>query len=723
MRTFILSLLCIAPIILEAQIEMSNNCKADLITIHKTITKNQNQVTPYLRKEFAINKIGAHDYLSLLAQVNNDFNSIELEEIGILVGAQIKNIVSLKYPVNQLALLETLVGIDYLQIANKISPSLNKVLYDTKVDSVHGGFGLPSAFTGKDVLIGITDWGFDYTQPMFYDTLFEETRILAAWDQFKTAGPHPDGYAYGTEYSTPAELIAAGSDTANIYSYGTHGTHVGGIAGGSGAGTIYRGVAFESQFLFATFLVDEGAVLDAWQWMYDKSEAGGKRLVINMSWGLYFMGALDGTSLLSQALDAFSDLGVVFVTSGGNNGGVNFHIKKTFETDTLLTRLQFYEDPESEVLYGQSITGWGEVDQSFKAGLRILDLSNALMVESPWYDTEFTDTYVDSFLVVPGTTDSIFFNLSMDDTYPTNDRPQMRLRVKSPPGSYRVVLKSTAESGTVHYWNVTELTSDVGNWGMPFLSIGPAYTVGDNLYGIGIPACSKEAISVAAFSGSYETGSGTILGGGPASFSSVGPLITEVLKPDIAAPGVLVTSSISSYTDAAVGGILSVDFEGREYPFARFSGTSMSSPAVAGITALMLEANPYLSPWQVKTIIIQTAREDAFTGVIPAEGDPKWGWGKINAYAAVKKAIATVGWSETPAEPEWSIYPNPASQFIYLNNLPPTISTLQIIDLNGKISETHNSTNEINISHLPSGIYILRIVNNQKVEQRKFIVY
>ena len=68
------------------------------------------------------------------------------------------------------------------------------------------------------------------------------------------------------------------------------------------------------------FLVDEGAVLDAWEWMYQKSLEEGKRLVVNMSWGLYHAGTLDGNSVLSTAISAYTDLGVVFVNSGGNNG-------------------------------------------------------------------------------------------------------------------------------------------------------------------------------------------------------------------------------------------------------------------------------------------------------------------------------------------------------------------------------------------------------------------
>jgi hypothetical protein len=315
--------------------------------------------------------------------------------------------VSLKFPLSQLENIYELTGVTELQVAGKIKPELNKVLFDTKVDSIHRGLGLPSAFTGKDVLIGITDWGFDYSHPMFFDTLLADTRILAAWDQFKNSGPSPADYDYGTEYNSPATIDAAQADTANIYSFATHGSHVAGIAGGSGAGTIYRGVAFESQFLFTTFLVDEASVLDAWEWMYTKSEAEGKRLVINMSWGLYWMGALDGTSLLSQALDSYSDLGVVFVTSGGNNGDVDFHIKKEFAGDTLQSRVNFYTGATPN-LWGQSIHAWGEEDESFLGGFRVLNGGNVLQIETPWYNTLTTDTYVDSFLVVPATTDTIF---------------------------------------------------------------------------------------------------------------------------------------------------------------------------------------------------------------------------------------------------------------------------------------------------------------------------
>lgn len=721
MKKYIAALTLLFCLPTWSQMQVSNNCRADISTIKKALSENKNGLSDELLSQFPINMINAEPYLSVLVKVDPNFDSNLLENEGVLIGAHVSNIISLKYPLSNLHAIYDMPGISYLQVAGKVAPELNKVAYDTKVDSVHKGLGLPASYTGRDVLIGITDWGFDYTHPMFYDTLLENTRILAAWDQFKTSGPHPADFAYGTEYNTPTDLIAAGADTANIYSYATHGSHVAGIMGGCGAGTPFRGMAFESQFLFTTFLVDEGAVLDAWEWMYTKAQDEGKRLVINMSWGLYHTGANDGTSILSEALDAYAEMGVVFVTSAGNNGDVDFHIKKDFSADTLLSRVKFYAGAVPN-LWGQSIHAWGEEDKPFLGGIKILNGSNVLMIESPWYNTATTDTYVDTFLVVPATTDTIFYNLSMDDAFPSNNLPQMRLRVKIPPTGYKVILKSAATEGLVHFWNVTELSTDVGNWGMEFEALGASYTAGDNLYGIGAPACTNNAISVAAHASTYLTGGGTLAGGPRANFSSIGPLMTEQLKPDISGPGVSVASSISSFTDASYTEAVSVSFEGRDYPFARFSGTSMSSPVVAGISALMLEANPYLSPWQVKLIIIATAREDEYTGTIPDEGSTSWGWGKINAYAAVQRALATTGWEEIKREIEWTVYPNPAHDQLQIKNLAGSAQSIQIYDLTGKFCGEFQQATEISINHLPAGTYLIRIEKDNRIEQQLFVI-
>lgn len=718
-----MKLLYILPVLLLTlnvfcQVKSPANTIADVAIIQKDLKKNNGLLSSNIKERFAIHTIENVDYVFFLAQTNSNFNQSFYNSQGIIIGARIKDIVTLKVPISKLDLIYSFPGLKQIQLAGKIKPFLDKAVHDVGADSVHLGINLPQGYTGKDVLIGITDWGFDYSSPMFYDTLLVETRILAAWDQYKTTGPAPTGFTYGTEYSSPTDFINAGADTANIYSYATHGTHVAGIAGGSGAGKPYRGVAFESKFLFATFLVDEAAVLDAWEWMYQKSVDEDKRLVVNMSWGLYHMGTLDGNSLLSQAIDAYSDLGVVFSNSGGNNGDVNFHIKKTFSNDSIKSRINFYSYASNANMWGQSIHMWGEQGNSFDAGIVIINSAGTVLNQTPYYSTATTSTYIDSFLVMGS--DTIWFNVSADNIHPQNGRPQMRLRVKNTFSSYRVILKSRANSGIVHYWNVTELTNDVGNWGMPFSTYGTGSIGGDNKYGISEPSCTNSLLSVAAYSSKYYSGP-TQYGGGIANFSSIGPRYDEVLKPEIAAPGVSVASSISSYTDNSFTAVTTVDFNGRTYPFAKFSGTSMAAPMVTGVIALILEANPYLSASQVKEIIILTAREDNNTGIIPINGSTQWGWGKINAYLAVQLALNTIGTEEIENEIPWTVYPNPVVNELHFTLVDELPSKVQIIDQNGKVISRGLINSGLSVSDLKPGSYWIRMEINGRIQQQAFI--
>jgi subtilisin family serine protease len=714
---FVFAICSMSSIVWSAP-KMSQADQHELQQIQNELLRQKGIVSAQLQANYPIYNIDGRWYLSMLGRCNTQFHAEELEWQRILFQKPIAGLLSLKVPLQKIAALTSLKGLDYLEIAGRINPNLDKAIKDLHADSVHAGIGLPQGYAGKDVLIGITDWGFDYTHPVFYDTLLQQHRIYAAWDQFKTSGPAPNGFNYGTEYADTPSLLLAGGDTSNIYNYGTHGTHVAGIAGGAGATTPFRGVAYEAQFLFVTFLVDEGAVLDAWQWMYQKALAADKRLVINMSWGLYHFGTLDGTSILSQAITAFSNLGVVFVNSGGNNGNVNFHLKKTFNNDVLKSRIEFYDYAANPNMWGQSIHAWGEANQSFANGITVTNSSNIPLAESPFYSTASTSSYIDTFLVV--NQDTIWYNISADAAHPLNGKPQMRLRVKNTNTSLRIQLKSQANSGTVHYWNVTELSTDVGNWGMAFLAAGNGTTSGDNQNGISEPSCADDVISVGAYATQYATSSGSLVGGALASFSSKGPRYDGAMKPDISAPGVAISSAISSFTDGAYTSVATTNFNNTTYRFAKFSGTSMASPMVAGVVALMLEANPYLSAAQVKQIIMQTARQDNYTGVIPAEGSPQWGAGKINAYAAVQIAVQTLGVLESTPLIEWSVYPNPVQHYLHFTivELP---DFAEVIALDGKRYWVAIENGKLSVQDLPTGTYYIRLHQNGRIQQAPFV--
>jgi serine protease AprX len=118
------------------------------------------------------------------------------------------------------------------------------------------------------------------------------------------------------------------------------------------------------------------------------------------------------------------------------------------------------------------------------------------------------------------------------------------------------------------------------------------------------------------------------------SFSLDGKTYTWEDRPSVTSPGVDIiaarviapTSSLSADKDATELDPAHVAY------YTHMSGTSMAAPHVAGIVALLLEANPTLTPYQVKEILQQTATN------IPNREKWETGAGYVNAYASVDRA-------------------------------------------------------------------------------------
>lgn len=725
MRTpFILLVSCCAAIA-SAQPRFPATTHADLLHLQKLAAAEPDarKLAQSVQGRYPVAHIHGRAMVGFLAKADEGFDAALAASAHVRIGARIGDVVSVRVDAYHLDEARSIPGLSYIELAGVAEPHMDKVRWTTRVDSVHRGINLPLAYSGRDVLIGICDWGFDYTHPDLYDTLLTQTRIRAAWDQYKQSGPAPAGFPYGTEYITPGALLAAGSDTANIYSYHYHGTHVAGIAAGSGAGTAYRGIAYESELLLATWLIDAASVIDCYAWMKQIADADQKRLVINQSWGLHWIGTLDGNSLLSQAINALAAQGVVFVNSAGNNGDVQFHFKRAFAGDTLRSRIQFYSYSANPNMWGQSISLWGEAGQPFSAGFMVTSNTNQVLAETPWYGTADQEPYLDSLLVVG--TDTVFFNLTAEAAHPQNGRPHLRLRVKNRSAYIKVALKVTAAAGTVHGWNVTELTTGVGNWGQAFQASAAGWAAGDSQYGISEPATTEGLISVAAFSSEYPLSNGTVQGGTIAGFSSYGPTLDERMKPDIAAPGMSVASAISSFTDASYNANQTITFQGQPYAFARLSGTSMSSPVVAGIAALLLQADPTLTPEEVKALLKSTARTDQHTGTLPPGGSPRWGMGKVNAYRALTEALGIVS---VPTLGGWGIgiWPNPSADEVQVA-LPAAATQVQcrITDATGRTVLTAAARGSaqlvIDVAHLAPGCYLLAVEADGHRSSARFV--
>jgi len=81
-----------------------------------------------------------------------------------------------------------------------------------------------------------------------------------------------------------------------------------------------------------------------------------------------------------------------------------------------------------------------------------------------------------------------------------------------------------------------------------------------------------------------------------------------------------------------------------------------------------------------------------------------------------------VGLAEA-SEEKLRIFPNPAKDFLYLENLPENINHFRILDLQGRIVfEQHGlKTNSINIKHLPNGEYVIMVEGNGLIQKLKFL--
>jgi subtilisin family serine protease len=140
----------------------------------------------------------------------------------------------------------------------------------------------------------------------------------------------------------------------------------------------------------------------------------------------------------------------------------------------------------------------------------------------------------------------------------------------------------------------------------------PVYAAGNNgMWGgkVGTPAAFPQSWAVAA----------TTNTDGLAYFSSQGPITWDdkpLMKPDISAPG----QNIVSCADG--DGLVSN------------SGTSMACPNVAGVAALMFQADPSLSIEQIRLIAEETAKDLGTPGK-----DGKFGSGLIDAYKIVEKVL------------------------------------------------------------------------------------
>jgi serine protease AprX len=138
-----------------------------------------------------------------------------------------------------------------------------------------------------------------------------------------------------------------------------------------------------------------------------------------------------------------------------------------------------------------------------------------------------------------------------------------------------------------------------------------------------------------------------------APFSSRGPAaVDRPAKPDIVAPGVRIvslsdpaSSFYTTYSQYLLAGTVPTWY----LPYLSLNGTSMAAPVVAGTVALMLQANPALTPNAVKAILQYTAQ------TLPEYDPLTEGAGLVNARGGVELALSFAGVESSP-DPNRSLW-------------------------------------------------------------------
>ncbi len=603
----------------------------------------------------------------------------------------------------------------------------NSLLMDTTTvlmggARAHQGDSLPHAFTGKGVVVGVEDIGFDLTHPNFYNRDLTEYRIKRFWDFLSTDTVGSSLYV-GADYVTEEALKAyAHSRDAGIQS---HGTHTLGSAAGSGYDTEYRGMAPGADIcLVSNAVTDDLVLIDSadvdkftyatdclgFKYIFDYADSVGKPCVVSFSEG----SSMDfrGDDVLYYAiLDSITGPGHILVASAGNSGQLTTHVcKPAGMPSTSVTLLS-----SGSTAY---FSAKGSSD-NYTLLFRLQGTDN-IFEERP--------VTVDLVCSMP---DSL-----LTDTLLVGEKPYY-ITASCYPSAFNsrenvleVILQTDKDLGRGYFTGV-----DIkGEESEVHLFRGVGYMVpedkslGDNAYSLHSPSSAPSVISVGATG--YRTGVVNYLGeykpfdmgtsGERSAYSSVGPTFDGRIKPDVMAPGTNVISSYSSYYLEAApdandikSDVAHFDFQGRTYAWNANSGTSMSTPVVAGAIALWLEAKPDLSPEEAMEVIAKTSRHYDPSLEYP---NNLYGYGEIDAYAGLLyilsfDRIEGVS-SHQPKEVAFSLHDGRLS--LSFEREMSSLVSVRVYDTAGVLVMRHQGVPEgnrlhVDLSRLPKRVYAVQV--------------
>ncbi len=693
------------------------------------------------------------DYIRASIEVGENPDWDALRNLGVSLRPHAGNFYGAVVPLASLPSLNDVAGIVGVHVDEYVHPVLDSSRKAVGAEKVWAGEKMTAAFTGRGVLVGIVDGGYDYTHPIFKDSL-GRLRILRVWEHKNDAGPRPNGFDYGTEIVGENEILDKGYDDET-----SHGVHVAGIAAGSGYGTNgqYAGVAPHADFMLVSTNFTAQSIIDGIKYIFDYANNEGLAAVVNLSIGGQY-GPHDGTSPFDRTTEQMIRPRRILVGAAGNSGWGPTHFEHAFtanQSDTIRTFVTFHSGADGG---GWTyIDSYGDPEKAFQLDFDVYNKETGQKVRSwSYFASTLNYEYIEPYIVVPGTVDT--FHIAMQSViFPVNHnrRPEILLQVTNPNlEKYQMALVYVSSTPqTIHAWangqqffdhiggnalpgfkngNNRHTINEIGGTGKKILTAG-AYTSKNryvNLYG------NEVAIDASVF-----TQVGDL-----APFSSRGPTLDGRIKPDVSAPGSNVVSAVNSF--GSVDSTISTFRHPEGWAYSAFWGTSMAAPHLTGVVALMLEAMPAIHPDTLKHLLVTTAVKDLFTGAIP-NGSPDWGWGKINAWNLLRSRFGVADTVPTDTVPTDTVptdttdtlsrlqsvrsvvraFPNPVRETLNVV-LPPGVYghvRVRWRDVRGTsvrqaVVATDNNTLRLDARGLAPGLYALELTWSERLFWAKVMV-
>jgi minor extracellular serine protease Vpr len=597
----------------------------------------ENRASDPGRQPYNLRQINGEWWVGVFLKVQVGSGSGFLSAIGARNITEIGSIISAEVPVQRIPDLARLDQVQFIETAGRRT-SLNKQgRISINADKVHSGTDLPQAYRGEGVVVGVIDSGIDFTHPDFSDN--NGSRIQYLYEYTGTSQLEWSKQ----QIDTQPELVTQRDLDDGV----GHGTHVTGTAAGGGRhNSEYTGIAPKSDIIFVKGMVNGGFsdnnVIGGSQYIFEKAAQMGKPAVINLSLGSNF-GPLDGTSLYEQALSDLTGPGKIIVAAAGNEGFDLIHAGGTLSSTTRYATF---------ILANNS--GQAAVNMWYKPGV-VSQVAVAAFVLDQNQELFFLGS--SEFVPAGGFMDytplayeqNILGYIGVDaqtTADPRNGDGNIQIEIVGDPENninvneiIWVIVYDTQVQGKFDMWSFGgEFWPSIVGIAADFPGI--VELPGNSNSTVGSPASAEKIISV----GSYvTTNSWTDIDnqarqwgnpdptrqtenqvmpqiGQKSYFSSVGPTRDGRIAPDISAPGELIFSPLSSHLTEGQGYQRYLVLQGGNYVASQ--GTSMASPHVAGVVALMLQINPELTYEQVLDILRETARTDSFTGLSTQQ--PVW---------------------------------------------------------------------------------------------------